>query len=120
MLRYTSCLFSTIVIQAYHRRRALADDSTLRLACYHHIFLAVLALSILFHCTRDPRIGVVDRALAHLAFGFVVWCDSRRAIDEGAAWLLAFPLAVACLWVAQRRWPTMAVSSCCGVFGQHM
>ncbi len=108
MLPYTSCLFAAIVIHAYHLR-AQTDPSSLRLAIYHHLFLAVLVLSILYHSTHHPRIGMADRAVAHLAFAFVVACDTRRAIDEGAAWLLLFPLSVACLWMAQGLWPARAV-----------
>lgn len=99
MLQYTSCLFSTIVVHAYHCRRD--PTASRRLDCYHHLFLAVTVLSILYHCTRDPRIGLVDRALAHVAFFFVLGCDAHLAVGQGAAWLLAFPLAVACLWMAQ-------------------
>jgi len=104
MLQYTSCLFATVVVSAYHHPNA----GFFRATCYHHLFLLVTMLSILFHCTRGPRIGVADKLCAHAAFAFVVVYDSRQAIESGAGWLLLFPAAVAGLWVGEFLWPARA------------
>jgi hypothetical protein len=72
------------------------------------MFLVVTMLSILYHCTRGPRIGLADKLCAHAAFVFVVVYDSRQAVESGAAWLLLFPVVVACLWVSEFLWPARA------------
>ena len=90
MLPYTSCLFATIVLHAYH----------LKISSYHHVFLAVTVLSILFHCTKSPKIGIVDKITAHSAFVLVL-TDTRLAIEKGKTWLLAFPMWVMVFWFAQ-------------------
>ena len=104
MLEYTSCLFATVVISAYHH----PNSGFFRATCYHHLFLLVTMLSILYHCTRDPRIGLADRLCAHAAFVFVVVYDSRQAVESGAAWLLLFPAVVVGLWIGGLRWPGRA------------
>jgi len=104
MLRFTSCLFATIVLNTHMQ----STYRTVRMDGYHHLFLAVTVLSILFHSTHDPRVGILDRIFAHTAFLFVLWTDSKRAIAQGKPWLLLFPLAVACLWLAQAVWPRRA------------
>jgi len=76
MLRFTSCLFATIVLNAYAK-----GTRTVRIDCYHHLFLAVTVLSVLFHSTHDQRVGIVDRIFAHAAFLFVLLVDSRRAVE---------------------------------------
>ena len=45
MLRFTSCLFATVVIHAYHVQHV----------AYHDIFLLVSVLSIAFRCS--PKDG---------------------------------------------------------------
>ena len=104
MLQYTSCLFATVVVSAYHH----PNSGFFRATCYHHLFLVVTMLSILFHCTRGPRIGLADKLCAHAAFLFVVVYDSREAVDSGKGWLLMFPVAVACLWLGETLLPARA------------
>jgi len=103
MLRFTSCLFATIVLNAYAK-----GTRTVRMDCYHHLFLAVTVLSVLFHSTHDQRVGIVDRIFAHAAFLFVLMVDSHRAVEQGRPWLLVFLPAVVCLWAAQTVWPSWA------------
>jgi hypothetical protein len=62
MLHLTSILFATVVVHAHH-----AQETS-----YHHIFLLVTVLSILFHSTKDPVVGAIDKIAAHLAFVFVL------------------------------------------------
>ena len=94
MLPYTSCLFATIVMHAYH----------LKMTSYHHVFLAVTVLSILFHCTKSPRVGLIDKITAHCGFVLVL-TDTRLAIEKGKIWLLAFPMWVMIFWFAQSFFP---------------
>ena len=94
MLPYTSCLFATIVVHAYH----------LKITSYHHTFLAVTVLSILFHSTKSPKVQIVDKITAH--FGFIlVLTDTRLAIEKGKTWILAFPIWVMVFWFAQSFLP---------------
>jgi hypothetical protein len=83
--RFTSCLFATVVMHAYERKRAM----------YHHLFLAVTVLSLLFHCTRIPWIGHIDWFVAHLSFA-IVTCDM---LADGTPTLLVWPLLVALCWM---------------------
>jgi hypothetical protein len=94
MLRFTSCLISTVVAHAYNRRAE----------AYHHIFLAVTVLSVLFHCTHLPWARTADKCVAHVAF-LAVMLDSGVAWVSGHAWLLLFPSAVALLWFGQSLAP---------------
>ena len=57
MLRFTSCLFGTVVVHAYYRR----------LEVYHHLFLLVTILSILYHCTHQRHVARLDKGVAHAA-----------------------------------------------------
>jgi len=104
-LHLTSCLFGSIVVHAH-----MASPRTTRLDCYHHLFLAVTVLSILYHSMHNPYIGAIDKIFAHAAFLFVICMDSQRSIEQGNQWLLFFPLAVTCLWSAQSLWPSKACS----------
>ncbi len=104
MLRYTSCLFATVVFHSYHHR----SSGSFRTTCYHHLFLSVTILSILYHCTRCARVGLIDRLCAHAAFAFVVLYDSLDAIESGVGWVLIFPLAVLCLWIGEQLLPERA------------
>ena len=83
MLRFTSCLFATIVLNAYAK-----GTRTVRMDCYHHLFLAVTVLSVLFHSTHDQRVGIVDRIFAHAAFLCVLLVDSHRVNSEQTFWTL--------------------------------
>jgi hypothetical protein len=103
MLRLTSCLFSTIVVHAYR-----AAPRTFRIDCYHHIFLAITVLSVLFHCTHDPIVRVIDKVCAHAGFLFVIFTDSWRIVQQERLWLSGFPIAVLGLWWAQGAWPARA------------
>jgi hypothetical protein len=89
-LQLTSCLFASVVVHAY----------VLRCATYHHIFLVVTVLSVLFHSTHHPSVALVDKCAAHLAFLFVL-CDIPKAESQHKLWLVVFPLTTACLWGAQ-------------------
>jgi hypothetical protein len=94
MLALSSCLFATIVLHAYMRR----------LAWLHHVFLALTVSSVLFHATHGSVVRVLDKGLAHLAFGLVL-LDTGRVWREGNAWLLVFPATVLGLWALQCAWP---------------
>ena len=89
LLQLTSGLFGSVVLHAYH----------LRCTHYHHLFLLVTVLSLLFHCHPQPppSVRLADTAAAHFAFAFVVFTDGARASLE----LLCFPAAVLGLWCAQ-------------------
>jgi hypothetical protein len=82
--RFRSCLFATVVMHAYERKSAI----------YHHLFLAVTVLSLLFHCTRIPWIGHVDWFVAHLSFAIV----TGDMLAGGTLTLLVWPLVVALCW----------------------
>lgn len=97
LLVWTSHAFATVVVHAYYRR---CD-------AYHHLFLTVTVLSVLFHATKAPGVGRVDKAVAHLGFLYVL-SDGPRAVAVGQGWLLAFPLSVGALWFAQSLWPANA------------
>ena len=115
MLRLTSCLFATVVAHAFH----------VRSMTYHHVFLAVTVLSVLFHCTQSKMIGLVDKIVAHLAF-LLVLTDTRMAIHRGKGWLLVFPTWAAIFWFAQsfvspaRRSGLHAMLHLTGVVGLHV
>jgi hypothetical protein len=94
LLQYTACLFSITVLHAYH----------LQITSYHHAFLLVTVLSILYHCTHEPWLHKLDKVVAHLAFVFIL-SDTPRAVAHQATWLLVFPLSVVVFWVAQAWWP---------------
>ena len=94
MLVFSSCLFATVVVHAYVKR----------LAWLHHVFLALTVSSVLFHATHDPLVRVLDKGLAHLAFGLVM-LHAERVCREGDAWLLAFPATTLVLWCLQSVWP---------------
>ena len=85
MLRFTACLFATVVLHAYAIRHVV----------YHHLFLAVTVLSILFHCTRLEWVGRLDWLVAHLAFAIVT-----SDILSSPQWATAavWPLMVALCW----------------------
>jgi hypothetical protein len=97
LLQYTACLFAVTVLHAYH----------MQIMSYHHTFLLVTVLSILYHCTHEPWLHKLDKLVAHLAFVFIL-SDTPRAVAHQAVWLLAFPASVLMLWVAQGRWPERA------------
>jgi hypothetical protein len=94
MLHLTSCLFATIVVHAYYVKNTT----------YHHLFLAVTVLSILFHSTKSRSVGLIDKLTCHFGF-LVVLTDTRRAIEQHKTWLLAFPLWVAIFWFSQSLMP---------------
>lgn len=97
MLELTSQAFATVVVHAYYRR---CD-------AYHHLFLLVTVLSLLFHTTNGRVVGLVDKSVAHLAFLYVL-SDVQRAINAGHNWLLIYPFCVVCLWFAQSVFPALA------------
>jgi hypothetical protein len=91
MLHITSCLFATVVVRAYY----------LDLAVYHHLFLVVTVLSLLFHCTHHAVWRVADKCAAHGSFLYILLNDSPLAFEMGKAWVVLFPLSVAVLWFGQ-------------------
>ena len=90
-LQITSCLFATVVVHAYY----------LNLVVYHHLFLVVTVLSLLFHCTHLPFWRVADKCAAHLSFLYIFVNDSPAAFKLGKAWVVLFPLCVCVLWFGQ-------------------
>ena len=94
LLPATSCLFATVPLHAFYTGSE----------AYHHLFLLVTVLSILFHTTQHPVLRRLDTAVAHLAYLFMLW-ESRRAVMTHREWLVVFPLAVAVLWLLQRPFP---------------
>jgi hypothetical protein len=95
MLKYTSCLFATIVLHAYYAR----------LETYHHLFLAVTILSILNHSAYDLLVNQIDRLLAHLGY-FYILLETQHVLSHGALGLLCFPACVGALWAAEMKWET--------------
>jgi hypothetical protein len=113
LLPITSCLFATVPLHAFYVRNSE----------YHHIFLLITVLSILFHCTQHPILRRIDTAVAHLAFLFMLW-ETYGAVMAQQAWLIVFPLAVAALWLLQRPFPAQqnqlhAGLHCTSVVGLH-
>ena len=94
MLQWSSCLFSTIVMHAYHRQ----------CTAYHHAFLLLTVSSILFHCEHHTVVRRVDKVLAHLVYCLVL-SDTPTAYGRDAMWLLVFPFMAGCAWFAQSFWP---------------
>jgi len=96
LLIFSSCLFSTVVIHAYHRQSEV----------YHHIFLAVTILSIIFHCTHNPIIRYIDKVLAHTIFIFIIidtYYSTKGA--QSTATLAIFPVLIAGAWCVQSWLP---------------
>lgn len=94
MLQWSSCLFASVVIHAYHRQ----------CTAYHHAFLLLTTTSILFHCEHHPVVRRIDKVLAHLVYALVL-SDTSSVYALDALWLLAFPLSASCAWFAQSFWP---------------
>ena len=93
----TSCLFATVVVHAYHAEMWV----------YHHLFLAVLVLSLVAHGTRDPWIMPVDRVVAHGAFLFIL-SEGLSIENPGDLWIAVFPCVVLALWAAESVYPRRA------------
>jgi hypothetical protein len=113
LLVATSCLFTTVPLHAFYARSS----------AYHHIFLLVTVLSILFHTTQHSVLRKIDTVVAHMAYLFMLW-ESYNAIMAHQAWLVVFPLAVAVLWVLQRPFPAQqnklhAGLHCVSIIGLH-
>ena len=110
LLCATSCLFATVPLHAFYARNG----------AYHHSFLLVTVLSILFHTTQHPVLRQIDTVVAHCAFGFMLW----ESYHIKPTWLAVFPLAVAALWLLQRPFPAQqnrlhAGLHCVSVAGLH-
>lgn len=97
MLEYTSCLFATVAVHAF--ACGVAD--------YQYVFQLVTMLSILYHTTNNAVLRVVDTAMAHLAFLFVM-LDSQTVVTRHVEWLFLFPAAVSLLWMAEGFFPRHA------------
>jgi len=91
LLAATACLFATIPVHAFHARETV----------YHHLFLLVTVLSLLFHLTQDTRLRQLDTAFAHAAFLFMLMetCEQRDPL------LALLPITVAVLWLLQTGAP---------------
>lgn len=114
MLEYSSCLFATVVLHAYHRQTV----------AYHHAFLALTVTSILYHSLHHPVVRVLDKIMAHGTYALVL-LDTPKALADNAGWLLAFPLAAACAWFGQsclweRRETLHLALHLFGVCGMHV
>lgn len=92
MLEYTSLLFASVPLHAFYRGPGAV--------LYHHIFLLVTALSILYHSTKRAHIRVLDTAVAHLAYLFMLW-ETVKASQADQSWLAVFPSIVLALWIAE-------------------
>ena len=68
-----------------------------REAVYHHLFLLVTVLSLLFHLTNDPILRQLDTIVAHAAFLFML----KETSELRSPLLALYPLAVAVLWLLQ-------------------
>ena len=96
LLVVTSCLFATVVVHAFY----------LQLVDYHHLFLALTVTSVLFHTScsnntnKNERLRLLDKGLAHVCF-IRILLESPVVIERSMGWLLAFPMAVLCLWFGQ-------------------
>jgi hypothetical protein len=113
LLPLTSCLFATVPLHAFYTGNT----------AYHHLFLLVTVLSILFHTTQHPTIKHIDTAVAHLAFAFMLW-EAHKAVLAQQAWLVVFPIATAATWLLQRPFPAHqnplhACLHCVSVVGLH-
>ena len=95
ILTWTSALFATVVAHAYH----------VQCTVYHHLFLLVTALSLLYRAQKHPSRALVslDRQAAHAAFAYVVFVDVPR-LGPHSAWLAVFPAAVVGAWCAEHVW----------------
>ena len=94
MLEYTSCLFATVAVHAF----------MCSVPGYQYVFQFVTMLSIWYHTSNNPVIRVVDTAMAHAAFLFVMM-DTSTVVERGMEWLLLFPAMVSALWVAEGVFP---------------
>ena len=90
ILCLTSCLFTTVVVQAYIKG----------LWTYFCVFTALTLSSIIFHTTHDPTSRKLDKCIAHSVFILVI-TDVPKAVFSNAIWLLLFPASTLCLWYAQ-------------------
>ena len=109
MLAYTSCLFATVALHAYHVQDGF----------YHHLFLALLTTSLLHRAHPDSlAVLTIDTLLAHAAF---VAClmDWERVVASGHYWLGAFPVAVAVLWATDEDEIVHGMLHVTSVVGMH-
>ena len=113
LLLVTSCLFASIPLHAFYAQKA----------DYHHVFLIVTILSIMFHGTHDRHIRLLDMAMAHMAFIFMVF-ETIDVFHTRPA-LVFFPCTVVALWFLQSPFPKArnTLHACLhvtSVFGIHM
>jgi len=87
ILPYTSCLFGTVVLHAYHKRYTGT----------HHAFLALTLSSIMFHTTHCELVRRLDKAIAHCVFALVL-LDTPRVIAGKTGYLHLFPVCTGFLW----------------------
>ena len=87
LLGATACLFATVPMHAFYAHNAE----------YHHLFMLVTEMSLLFHLTHNPILKQLDTVVAHAAFVFML----KETHAQGDPRLALFPLAVASLWLLQ-------------------
>lgn len=88
MLRWTSCLFSTVVLHAQYKE--LHD--------IHLLFLSVTVLSILYHSLSGSDkcfiyVAFCDRIAAHFAFFYITILSVTQAPH-----ILLFSFAISATW----------------------
>ncbi len=94
MLEYTSCFFAAVAIHAY----ASCVPS------YQYVFQLVTVLSVWHHTSSSAFVAIIDAAMAHAAFLFVL-LDSPTIVAKHMEWLFLFPATVLCLWLAEHVYP---------------
>ena len=113
ILPYTSCLFGTVVLHAYHKHYT----------GIHHAFLTLTLSSIMFHTTHCTIIQRIDKLIAHCVTALVL-LDAQRVVDRKAGYLLVSPACGLILWNAQSFYPHRrvllhAALHCVFVLGMH-
>ena len=104
-----------MVLHAYH----------LQNTAYHHAFLAVTVLSVLFHSGKSHKaIAFADKLAAHCTF-LLVLTDTQLALQRKKPYVLAFPFWAAVFWFAQSFAPARsallhALLHLTGVVGMHV
>lgn len=114
LLVSTSCLYATVVVHAFY-----ADAWA-----YHHLFLCVTVLSVMYHATGNACVRGVDKIVAYYAFCFM-FLEGFNVESPRDLWLFFFTPAVLVLWVSElyscprRARDTHAVLHVVSVVGMH-
>jgi hypothetical protein len=89
MLKWTSCLFATVALHAFH-----AGD-----VVFHHLFLVLTVTSLLYHTGHST--AWIRRLDVGVAYGTI----AVSLVRAPCWWCELFPLAVIGLWVSQHYVP---------------